>query len=440
MTTTSYAAVRWRRISNPVFSAMVPAVAIITGVIAFSYLLKAPPVACVNDASRWNTVWGLVHEGTYVIAEELDAEFWFTIDDVKINGKWYSSKPPLYPTVIAGAYWLIYHTTGLDMHEHPEIVIRILLVLFNIIPLIAFVWVYGLYLERSVIDPWARGFWLLAGAFGTYITGYSVTLNNHLPAAFGVMFALYLTTRIIYDGVRSPAYYIMTGLCAAWAAANEIPAVLFLGGIFVLLGLRGGWRTWAYALPPALVIVAAYMVTTWYATDGSLIPNYFMKDSPRYNYEGSYWLHPTGIDAAAEPKTVYIYHMLLGHHGILSLTPLWFFAVLSAVLFLSGYSRERAGIQCLAIALSVIVFAAYVVITNNYGGGAKGLRWTFWLIPLWLAVAPLGAECYSRSRLVRAVALVTLAISLWSVLDALQSPWGESWLHRIYREFGWVQY
>ncbi|NLN88736.1 MAG: hypothetical protein GX134_01040 [candidate division WS1 bacterium] len=431
---------RPRRIANPVLSAMIPAVAIVTGVIAFSQLLKAPPVACVNDASRWNTVWSLVHEGTYVIADELDGEFWWTIDDVKINGRWYSSKPPLYPTVIAGAYWVIHHVSGLDMHEKPEIVIRILLVLFNILPLIAFIWVYGLYLERNVPDPWARGFWLIAGAFGTYITGYSVTLNNHLPAAFGVMFAVYLTTRIVYDGVRCPIYYLLAGLSAGWAAANEIPAILFLIGVLAILGLRAGWRTWAYALPAAAVVVVAYMVTTWYATDGSLIPNYLVKDSPRYNYEGSYWLTPTGIDAAAEPKLVYIYHMLLGHHGILSLTPLWLFAAISMLLFVSGFSRDRAEIQWLTVALSVTVFAAYVVMTNNYGGGAKGLRWTFWLIPLWLAVAPLGAEHYSRSRWARAIALVALVISLWTVLDALQSPWGMSWLHGIYHKQGFVPY
>jgi hypothetical protein len=428
------------KIRNPVFSAMIPVIAILTGVIAFYHLLEVKPVMCVNDASRWNTVWGLVHEGTYVIADELDAEFWYTIDDVKIDGRWYSSKPPLYPTVIAGAYWIIHQIWGLDMHESPEVVIRILLVLFNIIPLIAFVWVYGLYLDRCVKDPWARGFWLIAGAFGTYLLGYSVTLNNHIPAAFAAMFTLYLLVRIIYDGVRNPAYLMLAGFFAAWTAANEIPAVLFLIGVLAILAARTGWRAWAFSVPVAALVVAAYFVTTYYATDGSLIPNYFMKDTSRYLYEGSHWVAPSGIDAASEPKHIYLLHMLVGHHGILSLTPLWLFAGLAGLLFLGGYSRQWAEIQWMSIILTVVVLAAYVVVTNNYGGGAKGFRWSFWLIPLWLAVAPLGAERYSRSEVTRLVGIIALGISVWSVLDSLESPWGRSWLHWIFFRRGVVDY
>ena len=38
------------------------------------------------------------------------------------------------------------------------------------------------------------------------------------------------------------------------------------------------------------------------------------------------------------------------------------------------------------------------------------------------------------------IALAALVISLWTVLDALQSPWGMSWLHGIYHKQGFVPY
>ena len=96
-------------IANPVLSAMIPAVAIVTGVIAFSHL--APP-SPVSTTRRAGTVWSLVHEGTYVIADERTAVL---VDYRRCQDQRavVSSKPPLYPTVIAGAYWVIHHVSGL---------------------------------------------------------------------------------------------------------------------------------------------------------------------------------------------------------------------------------------------------------------------------------------------------------------------------------------
>ena len=74
------------------------------------------PFLSANDRSRWCTVRALVEpemrvEGApYAIDKVIQDPNWDTIDMVKHDGHLYSSKPPLLATLMAGIYWIIYHT------------------------------------------------------------------------------------------------------------------------------------------------------------------------------------------------------------------------------------------------------------------------------------------------------------------------------------------
>ena len=110
--------------------------------------LGETPLLSANDRSRWCTVRALVDHGTYVIDDVIfedpvrkkrDRE-WYTIDMVRHKGHdgrehYYSSKPPLLPTMVAGQYWLIKHTTGATLTERPFYVVRFMLILTNVLPL-----------------------------------------------------------------------------------------------------------------------------------------------------------------------------------------------------------------------------------------------------------------------------------------------------------------
>src|SRR5947209_4983251 len=82
-----------------------------------------------NDRSRWGTVRALVDHGTYAIGRRtpqrradgkpidegiVTEDGWQTIDKVlrPDNQSFYSSKPPLLATLVAGEYWLLKHTLG----------------------------------------------------------------------------------------------------------------------------------------------------------------------------------------------------------------------------------------------------------------------------------------------------------------------------------------
>ena len=82
------------------------------------------PFLSANDRSRWATVRALVEHGTYAIDEVIREPGWDTIDMVKHVGPdgqehLYSSKPPLFATILAGPYWLIHRITGATLGDHP---------------------------------------------------------------------------------------------------------------------------------------------------------------------------------------------------------------------------------------------------------------------------------------------------------------------------------
>lgn len=429
-----------RLVVNKATLAMASTLSVTLGALLIALLTTRPAMWCVNDMSRWDTVWSLVERGTYAIGTDAEPEPWATIDKVKVGDRYYSSKPPLFPTVMAGEYWLIKRLTGWTIREQTDRVCKTIIAITNVLPMCALVWFYGVYLSRHVKSRWARSFWLVTAVIGTYLTGYTVTINNHTVCAIATFFAMYLMVRIVYEKRGQWHDYILLGLATGWAFANETSAALLVVAIFIALGLRGDSRTWTLALPATAVVIAAWAVTNYLAI-GYWLPAQLLKESTDlYKYPGSYWHSPQGIDAQHEPKWLYVLHSTLGHHGIFSLSPVLAFAIVGAVVFLSGRSRELPALQWIAIVVSLLAYAGYVGKTGNYGGGAKGFRWMFWCVPMWLMAAPLSAHVWAKPAWVRAVALAALAVSVFTVVDALNSPWGQSWLHRMMAQMGLVAY
>ena len=213
---------------------------LLTGVIVLGLLLTARgnrmPMLGVNDLSRWATVYSLAERNTY----DIDQIPWpMTIDRVQINGRNYSSKPPLLPTLLAAEYLLLKKLSfgKINFNETPETVIRFLLGTVNLIPLLIFLFLYSRFLDRLDPDPWTRLFSMLAAGFGTYLTSYSITLNNHTIAAFCSFFALYPTYRIWVENQRIWWLYALAGFFSAFAAVNEFPALSLL--TFMGAGLFG---------------------------------------------------------------------------------------------------------------------------------------------------------------------------------------------------------
>lgn len=465
----------------------------------------ALPTFSSNDRSRWALIRALIDHGTFIIGERdrgllepsaasllaattpLEAltlaatgrevrirstrctwqedswePGWDTVDKAldPATQKFYSTKPPLLPVLVAGLYWLLQLLTGWTLATNVWEVVKTLLIVVNVVPFALYLWLFAGLVERFVRDDWSKLYLFVAACFGTLVTPFLVTLNNHTVATFSVLFALYpalsiLTPRSPADGQKPPLYLFgLAGLFAAFAACNELPALAFTAGLGFVLLLRYPVRTLVAFVPAAAIPIAALLFLN-YVQIGSIVPIYARVDTIWYKYEGSHWAYPPGthrgIDYAKyhESHAAYIFHMLIGHHGLFSLTPMWLLAF--AGMFAGPFIRSQRGgentplpwycyLGTLLISAVVLAFYLFVVGSRNYGGWTCGLRWLMWLTPLWLLAMIPSVEFLSRGRIRRGIALALLAVSVLSVSFPAWNPWRHPWLYRWMDANQWLPY
>ena len=431
-----------------------------TGLI-FASILQAEPLQSANDRSRWATVWSLVERGTFQIDEVDSYARWSTIDKVRFRSDesepwhFYSSKPPLLSVIVAGFYAAERWTLGYGLFNDTALVTRMLLLIVNGVPF----W----FLLRSlcrclimldVVLP-ARMFVLTVAGFGSMLNPYLTTLNNHTPAAATAMFAITAAVEILTSRLRAvtiaadtamrAGLFAVLGFFAALTCCFELPAALPGVLSFVLALMIDRRLTLTRYVPAAVIPLAAFFVTNWMAT-GGVKPFYATYGSETYVYEHngipSYWTNPRDLDANQETPLVYLFHCVLGHHGILSLTPVLFLSVFGWYITLRpDAGAVRKWIILTGAALTGVTLGFYLTrIQNyNYGGNSVALRWMLWLSPFWwLAIVPIAERLKTRTHWM--IASLLLLVSITSVSWSLHRPWRPSWLYEQMQAAGWINY
>ncbi len=435
--------------------------------------LRMPTQLTANDISRYCTVWSLLERGTYAIDDcpwQKDTQ-----DKVKKPAPFsreatppehfYSSKPPLFATAMAGVIYPFRALTGVPLDAtvpQPRVTRNVekevagrrefvaetpppalwpayvlyfkpAIVLFNVVPFAFFLVAYARLLDRYAANDWSWFLALFSGAFGTFLIVFNSTLNNHSVAAYAAFFALDALARIVDDeGPARPRLYAAAGFFGAGCACNELPAALFGVLLFAILVAKNPRATLGYFAPAAALPIAAFLVTQYLAF-GQFRPVYEEFGTRSYTYEGSYWNTPLEFDyfnLHPESTALYLFHMTLGHHGVFSLTPIFAFSIYGCLRNLADRARPLRAISGLTLALTVamIAFYAWNPKARNYGGSTQGLRWLFWLIPAWLIVLPTGLEPGQDHKWPRRLALAALAVSMLTVGYALRSPWTNPWV------------
>ena len=429
------------------------------------------PFLSANDRSRWCTLRALVERDMWVAAEVqtpdgrnqlrwvpysinkvLAEPGWDTIDMVKhslpSHGQGgqeflYSSKPPLLPTLMAVPYWILHKVTGATLGTHPFAMARTLLVIYNVIPLLIYFVLVARLIERFGQTDWGRIFVMSAAVFGTFLTTFSVTVNNHLPGAVSALIALYAAIRIWFDGERRLRYFFAAGLFATFVVACELPGLAFTAALGSALLWKAPKQTLLAGVPAALLVAAGFFATNWVAHE-SIQPAYMHTDWYDYEYQrhpddkpiDSYWRDRQGVDQGEPSEFVYAFHALVGHHGIFSLTPVWILAAFGLGIWLAAPTDPRLRqIAILIAAVSAVCLYFYLFMqpqeNRNYGGMTAGLRWAFWFAPLWLLTMLPAADRCAQRRWLRGTAIVLLAISVLSASYPTWNPWSHPWLYNL---------
>jgi len=189
--------------------------------LATSRLLSTGPLNSANDRSRWCTVWSLAEKGTYQIDEVRQKPGWDTIDLVKHNDHFYSTKPPLLPWIVTQMYKGLKLATGWTLDTHLLTVTRILLFLLNIVPMtIALVLWRGMIAER-VRDPFAQLYAMTLLSGGTMLSPFLAVFNNHTVAATSVMIGIWAVDRI-HREVNGKWEFLLAGAAFAFGTCTAL--------------------------------------------------------------------------------------------------------------------------------------------------------------------------------------------------------------------------
>lgn len=500
------------------------------------------PFLSANDRSRWATVASLVDYRTYAIDQLQNRrdpvtkrKTWQTIDRVQhrdTDGQIhdYSSKPPLLATILAGYYAAIKSLTGWSIQQSPFLVGRLILLLFNL-PLLALTqWCVIDVVRRYAQQRWTTYFLTTTIAFGTLLTPFAITLNNHLPAAASVAVTVWLLQR--QSQQRTSGWQMLfAGIAVAMTVANELPALSFAAFFslgFLWLGNRSQRLMFGVGIAAVVVVFfgtnyAAHqswrppyahrsvgpMLAQWEpisqppldqvpdslqtrlaellqvpANDlrftASRTPSRLRVDTDTqtvaldftathlqisrwddwYDYPGTYWSDEkrAGIDQGEPSRLRYTWHVLGGHHGLFSLTPVWLLCLAGPWLFLKrspGWFKQLCyhflplppsnsqpaktfpflpfvvvGTTAITI-VCLLFYLARPLIDRNYGGVSAGFRWLIWLIPLWVFMATATVDSLSQQRFTRWLCIVLLCGSMFTVFASMQSPWNHPWIYRL---------
>jgi hypothetical protein len=385
--------------------------------------------------SRLATVYSLTEYGRWSIADPaigLSNPFESrTADKVEINGRILSSKPPLLPILMTSELLALRPATGwlLDDPSDPKRAAWILTLTWSGVPFVIMtlcVWLTArLCLPGRAAAP---AFLALAAAAGTQAAAYATVFNNHVIAAASVAACFYFALRLREKA--NWAEFVLFGLSAGLCATMDVPTAIYpalLGAWLARTRLPG---LLIFALPAAALLIAIQTVALIAAT-GSPLPVQMHREW--YLYENSYWRNPGGVDALADPKGVYLFHITLGRAGLFSLFPVTLLGLAGLITALRSSEPRMKAVAVTGAAGSAVLLGYYALTTNNYGGEAFGFRWSIAAGPVLLLMAVPAMATVKRGWQ-WGIAGLLLAISAFSAYQGAQHPWesDREWTTKVF--------
>jgi hypothetical protein len=384
--------------------------------------LQTTSMKNANTASRYAAIQSLVDYGTYSINE---SQYRFTIDKMKVGKHYISSKPPTLPTYAAGTYWIFQKLTGKTLANNEGAAVWWVSLctgwLAHVIFLIYLYRLCKILLRRqlAVISTVA------VGGFATLGVAYATAINNHsISAAMGLV-GLYYACRIRHQRDAKLRHWVQSGLCFGFMTSVDLPSGAFMVAAFFYLATYDWRRTLLLFVPAMLPGIVIHQSLT-YGITGSWKPTYLNSDLK--DFADNYFRQKrTGIDGLNEPKHIYGFNVLFGHHGLFSMTPLFF---LSAWEIIRSIRFRRFLPETLLVASLVLVITSfYIFKSRNYGGWSVGMRHMVPIMPLLVLYFGLWLDRVRLTQWVWAGVLAAFSVSAFHVQDGLTSPFQFSVWH-----------
>lgn len=374
-----------------------------------------------NTGSRYATIESLVDYGTYYIDR---SRYNRTIDKYTVGEHFISSKPPTLPTIGAGIYWVYQRLTGKTIARFEGDVVRTVSFFTGGVGHIVFL-IYFYRLCRLLFRRQLAVIVAMAGACFAYLgVGYATHINELSTAGALGICGLYYAARLRLGRDPKPWHWPIAGLALGLLPALHLPGLAISGSIALYLFWVDRKKALLWFLPALLPGLLMHLLLT-YEISGSFRPFYF--NSELKTHSQFYFRNPAGIDALREPKWLYSFNVLLGHHGLFSMTPIFCFGLYELV---RSIKTRRWLAESLVIAASLVAFLIFAIWrTHNYGGWCVGMRWLVPIMPLLLLYFGFWVDRVRVTRLLWVLVLLAFGVSCFNTQDALSSPYQYSVWH-----------
>lgn len=347
------------------------------------------------------------------------------------NGRIISSKPPVLPLIMTAEFIFLRSVFGLELgppgdsavrgvaSNNTDTVIRIVCISLMCVSYGVTIVFAAKTISLFGVATAARVFLVAAIALGTQLFSYAPLITNHVPAAAFLMGAVYLAMAMSL-GAQPPTRGRMLafGFAAGMVAAIDIPMTIFPAAAGLILLKRHPYWVLTWAVPAAALPVFVQSGVLLVVT-GSPLPVQMRPET--YMYENAYWRHPLGIDALAEPKLAYAFHITFGRNGLFLLFPVLLLGPIGTIVALIRGEEEK-GILALLLAAFGILTLYYVIKTNNYGGESYGFRWFIAAMPVLLIMAVPAVRRLSKPWH-WALPTLMLLVSFYSSFESTLAGW-----------------
>jgi hypothetical protein len=263
-----------------------------------------------------------------------------------------------------------------------------------------------------------------AACFAYLGVGYATHINNHSPAAALAIVGIYYAYRIRQGRDVRPWHWPLCGFVLGVLPAIDLPGLAITGLISLYL-LTHDWKKALLWFGPALLPGLITHLALSYHISGSFRP-FYLNNSLK-TFKGFYFRNPGDIDGLREPKYIYAFNVLIGHHGLFSMTPLYLFGLWELI---RSLRHRRYFAESLVSAGAILAFLAFFIFrSRNYGGWCVGMRWLVPIMPLLLLYFGLWLDRVRVTRPLWVVVLLAFSVSCFHVQDALTSPFQFSVWH-----------
>jgi len=408
-----------------------------------------------NPLSRFIAVESLVERGEFHIdgspyaarmvkSGDLEAHWLNDMVFNRLDGHFYSSKPPLYTLILAGVLWPLKRAGAQFTSLDPDLNVPVFLLTWLVVGMTSVIG-FGVFRRKVAgwLDPLEADLVTVLTLGGTLFLAYSVTMNHHTVTAALVLISFFLLgmDRAVpaIGGASAAGAGFLMGLATVVDCGHGFAFSLAFG-LYVLVYLRS-WRTLVFYALGSVIPLAAHCVVQ-YSLWGSILPVQMISGTK--DYAGSYWLYQGPPDNWVVPRSRYWLLTLFSARGLFTLSPILLVGAAVLVKDLAGFfkpsgkpreaeagspeeRRRQSGpalaALCLLLGIAFIFVYHWFMAPTNFCGSCFGFRWYIGFTPV---LAFYAARAYAARRdnaRFRILFYVLGGISVTYALIGMQSPW-----------------